>query len=118
MLRMNVETKITKKMIKEVVEKNVSKSQKIQELFTQGLDLKEISTLLNIRYNFSYNVYKNLILKGVINENDVIKEQKDSKKDQIIKLYNENKTLTEICKELKINYNYTWKIINEYKNNS
>lgn len=107
---MNVEKKVSKKEIELVLNEEISKSKKIIKLFELGIDVKEISILMNIRYNFSYNVISNYVRMNDIN---VIKEEKDNKKQEIIKLYREGKSNIEICNELKCNYNYVWKICNE-----
>lgn len=98
--------------VKKIVGSESSKSFKIKQLFELGLDVKEISTILSIRYNFAYNVISNHI---VTNDIKVIKEQKESKKDLVISLFLEGKTNIEISKQLKTNYNYVYKILKDYK---
>lgn len=106
------EVKNLEKEVRAILEKDCSKSLKMKELFELGLDIKNISQLMNVRYNFVYNVISNHVN---INEIDVVKESRDSKKDEIIKLFLENKTNVEISKMLKTNYNYIYKTIKEYK---
>lgn len=89
----------------------LSKSSKIKELFELGLEVKEISVLLNIRYNFAYNVISNYVN---VNSISVVKEESTSKKDVIISLMLEGKSNIEISKELKVNYNYVYKVIKDY----
>lgn len=101
--------KEVKKIIKNV---ESSKSSKIKELFEIGLEIKEISSILEIRYQFSYNVISNYIN---MNNIEVIEDKKVSKKEDIINLYLNGKSNKEISIEMKVNYNYVFKVIKEYK---
>lgn len=105
-------TRLTDETIKQVIKKDVSKSKRIIELFDGGLTVKEISVLLDIRYNFSYNVIQNYIVQ---NDIEVSKEQGSSKKQQIIELFKggTGRSVKEISKELKTPINYVYKVINE-----
>lgn len=106
------EVKVSKKKVGEVVNnENLSKSGKMRELFNMGFSVKEISNLLGVRYNFVYNVISNYVN---VNEIKVVNEQKVTKKELIIKLYEEGKTRKEISIELKTNYNYVFNVIKEY----
>ena len=87
MIKMSVSKVITKKEVDEVLKTEISKSQKIIKLFEGGLDVKEISILMGIRYNFSYNVISNYIRMNDVK--GVVKEEKENKKSEIIKLYKE-----------------------------
>jgi DNA-binding NarL/FixJ family response regulator len=98
--------------VEKILKTETSKSNKIKELFNLGLEIKDIAALLNIRYNFAYNVISNYI---IINDIEIIKEEKESKKDKVIELHKKGKTNIEISKELKTNYNYIYKIIKEFK---
>ena len=101
--------KEVKKIIKNV---ESSKSSKIKEMFDIGLEVKEISSILEIRYQFSYNVISNYIN---MNNIEVIEDKKVSKKEDIINLYLNGKSNKEISIEMKVNYNYVFKILKEYK---
>lgn len=106
-------TKLTKKQQEELLKnEGISKSSKIKTLFESGLGIKEIAELLNIRYNFAYNVISNYI---ITNEVEIIKEEKVNKKQIVINMYLEGKSNKEIAVELKTNYNYVYKIVKEYK---
>ena len=107
----NVE-KINDKEVKKIVNSDLSKSKKIQELFLGGYDVKSISELLEIRYNFAYNVISNYSRVNDLEEM-IERTKKDSKKNEIIEMLNLGKTKIEISKELKMNYNYIWKIEKE-----
>ena len=102
-----------KEVKKVVAMEGVSKSAKIRNLFDGGLDVGEIATLLNIRYNFAFNVLQNYI---IINEIPTSKTDKsNSKRAEIVKLLNEGKSLADVSRITKTNYNYIWKINKELK---
>lgn len=87
----------------------LSKSKKFIALYNGGLEIKEIASLLNVRYNFVYNVISNYCR---MNEVELRTNQVDgsSKKVLIEELFKQGKSNTEIAKELKTNYNYVYKI--------
>lgn len=102
--------------VKEIVgNESTSKSAKMRELFNLGLDVKEIATIMNVRYNFVYNVVSNLV---IVEGLSVVSNKKESKKDKIIELFQQGKTNKEIAIELKTNYNYVYKIVKEYKDSN
>lgn len=90
----------------------LSKSKRFIELYNNGLEIKEIASLFNVRYNFVYNVISNFTR---INDVELRTNQSNgsSKKQLIIDLFNAGKSNTEIAKELKTNYNYVYKITKE-----
>jgi len=102
----------SKKQIETIINKECSKSKKIQELFLIGFDVKQISEIMLIRYQFAYNVISNF---ANINSLEVIQEEKDSKKQKIVELFLNNNSNIEIAKILKTNYNYVYKVLKEYK---
>ena len=87
----------------------LSKSKKFITLYNEGLEIKEIASLFNVRYNFVYNVVSNYCR---INEVELRTNQVNgsSKKVMIEELFKQGKSNTEIAKELKTNYNYVYKI--------
>lgn len=113
MMIQTVGTVMDKVQLRELLaDAKLSKSAKVKELFSQGYTVKQIADLVGIRYNFAYNVIRNHI---VINDVEVNREQTTSKKDQVFAMYDIGKTLTEVSKELKMNYNYAWKLHEEWK---
>lgn len=115
MIKMKIKNvnKLTKKQQNDVIKnESLSKSSKIKTLFEAGLSIKEIATLLEIRYNFAYNVVSNYIITSDV---EVIKEEKTNKKQIVIDMFNQGKSNKEIAIELKTNYNYVYKIVKEYK---
>ena len=87
----------------------LSKSKKFIALYNGGLEIKEIASLFNVRYNFVYNVVSNYCR---MNEIELRTNQVNgsSKKVMIEELFKQGKSNTEIAKELKTNYNYVYKI--------
>jgi hypothetical protein len=89
-----------------------SKSLKMKELFQLGLDVKEISVIMKVRYNFVYNVISNqIIVESLVVETEKV----ESKKDLVKVLFNQGKSNKEIAIELKTNYNYIYKLTKELK---
>lgn len=109
----NVSTiKGLEKKIQNIVASEESKSSKMKQLFQLGLEVKEIATLLEVRYNFVYNVISNqVIIEGL----EVETTKQSSKKDQVRELFNQGKSNKEIAIELKTNYNYVYKLVKEIK---
>lgn len=108
-----VEKVMTKKEASVVINnQEMSKSAKIRELFDGGWEIKAIAEALNIRYNFAFNVLQNHIIR-----NDIVveKSERNSKKDEIVALLKEGKSLADVSRATKTNYNYIWKISKELK---
>lgn len=103
---------MTKKEITTIIEGKESKSKKMVALYNGGLEIKEIATLMDVRYNFVYNVISNMCRMNDV-ELRTNKDNGTSKKSLIIALMKEGKSNTEIAKELKTNYNYVYKITKE-----
>ena len=112
MMKMKVEKKLERKEVEKILKAELSKSEKMKILFRGGLEVKEIAELMNVRYNFVYNVVSNMIRINDL-ENNVIKEEKENKRKDIVRLLKEGKSNVEISKELRCNYNYVWKVVNE-----
>lgn len=93
----------------------LSKSKKFIILYNEGLEIKEIASLFNVRYNFVYNVVSNYCR---MNEIELRTNNVDgsSKKVMIEELFKQGKSNTEIAKELKTNYNYVYKITKQLIN--
>lgn len=113
MKRTEVMEKLTKKQVAELVAaEGISKSSKIKTLFDHGFEVKEIASTLNIRYNFAYNVLQNYINTQSI---EVEASHKETKKDVVWALFDQGKKIGEVAKELKMNYNYVWKLRKEWE---
>ena len=95
--------------IQTIINNATSKSKAMIELYNGGLDIKQISQAMDVRYNFVYNVISNHCRMNDI-ELRTNKGNENSKKVMIEKLFKEGKTNVEISKELKTNYNYVYKI--------
>ena len=87
----------------------LSKSKKFITLYNEGLEIKEIASLFNVKYNFVYNVVSNYCRMNDI-ELRTNQVNGSSKKVMIEELFKQGKSNTEIAKELKTNYNYVYKI--------
>ena len=105
---------ITKAQIEDAVAKmqagEMSKGACIRTLFAGGLEVKEIATITGIRYNHVYNVVKNEVLVHDLEVESSSRSNENSKKNQILAMLAEGKTVTEISKELKCMYNYVWQV--------
>lgn len=95
-----------------VKDESMSKSAKMKALFEAGYSIKEISTMLDVRYNFVYNVVSNHI---TVNGVEVESTKRAGKKEAIIELFNQGKTNKEISAELKSNYNYVYNVVKAHK---
>lgn len=100
------------KQVQAVVNSEVSKSQKMKELFELGLEIKEIAVLMAVRYNFVYNVVSNYVnMNGI----QVEKNVKAGKKEAILEMWAAGKSNKEISIELKTNYNYVFNVVKTAK---
>ena len=88
--------------IQKIINNASSKSQAMVELYNQGLEIKQIANAMDVRYNFVYNVISNHCRMNDI-ELRTNKNNENSKKVMIEKLFHEGKTNVEIAKELKTN---------------
>jgi len=95
--------------IKELVEnESLSKSKRMIALFDEGLSIKVIADHMKVRYNFVYNVVSNHCnMTGKVMTTD---QEGPTKKDEIIKMLAEGKSIKEISIALKTNYNYIFNI--------
>lgn len=106
-------TKMSKVQVAKLVDNaELSKSAKMKALFEAGMEIKEISTILGVRYNFVYNVISNHV---TVNGVEIEKTKKAGKKEAIIELHVAGKTNKEISAELKSNYNYVYNVVKAYK---
>ena len=105
---------ITKEQVEAAVaamqEGKTSKGACIRTLFAGGLEVKEIASITGIRYNHVYNVVKNEVLVHGLEVETSDRSNENSKKNQILALLEQGKTVTEISKELKCMYNYVWQV--------
>ena len=96
--------------VAEMQEGKTSKGACIRTLFAGGLEVKEISAITGIRYNHVYNVVKNEVLVHGLEVETSDRSNENSKKNQILVMLEQGKTVTEISKELKCMYNYVWQV--------
>lgn len=117
MKRAAVEVQMDKDVMDEEImdtlaDESTSKSQKMKDLFDIGLPVKEIAQLMDVRYNFVYNVISNY---AAMNGIEVTSTQKAGKSDRIIELHVAGKSNKEIAIELKTNYNYVFNVVKKWK---
>ena len=95
--------------IQNIIKNAASKSKAMIELYNDGLEIKQIAEIMNVRYNFVYNVISNFCRMNDV-ELRTNQVNGSSKKAQIEQLFKDGKSNTEIAKELKTNYNYVYKV--------
>ena len=100
---------MTNKEITTIINNATSKSQAMIALYNSGLEIKQIANIMQVRYNFVYNVISNHCRINDI-ELRTNKNNTNSKKAQIEELFKAGKSNVEIASELKTNYNYVYKI--------
>ena len=103
---------MTKAEIKKIVEQEISKSQRMIQLYNGGLEIKEIANVMGVRYNFVYNVVSNYCRMNDVQMRVVVKENKKAK---IIQLIEAGKTNVEISAETKCCYNYVFGVRKAYE---
>lgn len=106
------EKKVTEATINKIVAKEGSKSSKMIELFEMGVPVKEIATIMDVRYNFVYNVVSN---HANVNGIETVTNKTSGKKEAIIELFKQGKTNKEIAAEVKSPYNYVFNVIKKHK---
>lgn len=105
--------KISEAAIKKIVgNEELSKSKKMIELYKLGVEIKEVAVIMEVRYNFVYNVVSNYCN---MNNETIATTKKEGKKEKIIAMYLEGKSNKEISIELKANSNYVFNTLKEYK---
>lgn len=113
MKKLDVSKALSKKSVEKIVgSEELSKSQKMKDLFDGGYSVKEISEIMLVRYNFVYNVVSNYVnMNGIETEST----KKPGKKEAIVELFKQGKSNKEISIELKTNYNYVFNVLKAYK---
>ena len=110
------QTTLSQETINQVInDASLSKSKKFIRLYDEGLEIKEIASLFNVRYNFVYNVVSNYTRLNDI-ELRTNQSSGSSKKQLILEMFKQGHSNTEISKTLKTNYNYVYKITKEALN--
>lgn len=104
---------MTKNEIKKVLEGEGTKSAKMKALYNGGVEIGEIAKLMDVRYNFVYNVISNDAMKK--GEAVRVTRKNGSVKAEIIKRIEEGKTNKEISTELGVLYNYVFKVRKDYE---
>lgn len=103
--------RISKEEIGKIRDNNdLSKSKRMIELYLGGLEIKEISVEMGVRYNFVYNVLSNYCR---MNDLELRRVKRNSKKDDIVRMIDEGMNNVEISSELKCSYNYVYGVRKE-----
>lgn len=93
---------------------DLNKSDKMKQLFDAGLHVKDIATLMSVRYNFVYNVISNYCIRQGIKMPSATKEGAN-KREIITEMHLAGKTNKEIAVELRANTTYVHSVIKAYK---
>lgn len=103
--------KISKTKVKAIVKaEDTTKSAKMRQLYDLGLDLAEIAELLQVRYQFVWNVIDDHT-DGQIRQS----KPKSTKSAEFRKLFDEGKTCAEIAKITNSNNNFVNSVIKRHK---
>lgn len=95
--------------VEKILSLKVSKSEKMRKLYDEGLNVSDISKLLDSHYSFVH---------GVIDKHtngDIRKVVKVSKSDEIRKLYDEGLNPGEIAKRLNSNYSFVFSVVKKHR---
>jgi len=101
-----------KTAIKKIVDQDISKSQKMIQLYNGGLEVKEVAAIMGTRYNFVYNVVSNYCRMNDVKMRVV---ERENKKATIIELIEAGKSNVEISAETKCCYNYVFNTRKTYE---
>lgn len=111
MIIKNSNRKVNEDIIEKILkDENISKSEKMRKLFSEGVSVSKISKLLNCCYSFVYEVIKKEVDKNNI---EVEIEKRGEVKEEILKWWREGKSIGEISRILNKNYNYVWVVVNK-----
>ena len=103
--------KDSKTSVKAIINnEDLTKSAKMRQLYDLGKDLAEIAKLVNVRYQFVWNVI-DIHTNGEIRESS----NKSTKSDEFRKLFKEGKTCAQIAKITNSNNNFVNSVIKKYK---
>lgn len=95
-----------------VADEMLSKSKKMIALYSLEIEIKDIAVIMNVRYNFVYNVVSNFCN---VNNIKIATVKKEGKKEKIIAMFLEGKSNKEISIDLATNYNYVFNTIKDFK---
>lgn len=95
--------------VEKVLELEVSKSEKMRQLYDLGLNVSDISKILESHYSFVYGVIDRY------SDGNIRKVERVTKSDIIRKKYDEGLTIGEISKEMNTNYSYVFSVVKKYR---
>ena len=102
----------TKSVVEVILESEVSKSEKMRQLYDNDMTVSEISKLLNSHYSFVYGVIQRHCEDSGI---EMKKVTTTSKSDIIRELYDSGLTVGEISKQLNSNYSYVFSVVKKHR---
>ena len=85
----------------EILDSAMNKSQKMKRLYALGFNISYIAFIMDVRYNFVYNVVKTY---SVQNKQEVEKKIRPSTKELILSLFTKGQSYIDICRALHVNY--------------
>lgn len=105
-----------KQIVGDVQKQKLSKSKAMLQLYHLGFFVGDIAKLLNVRYNFVYNVVSDKV--GTIRKKQNKVEQ--SKSQRIRQLYRDGYGVSDICRQLAeegtyVNYNHAYSVVRKEK---
>ena len=97
------------KEVQEIVNADVSKSERMRRLYKLELEVPEIAKLLDTSYNFVYNVIRREY--GEVRTT----RRGDSKSQKFRDMYDKGMAIGEIAKATNSNYNQVWQVIDAHR---
>lgn len=104
---------MTKNEAMKIVNGEGTKSAKMKALYNEGVEIGEIAKLMDVRYNFVYNVISNAAMKN--GEQVRVTRKNGTVKAAIIEGIKAGKTNKEISTELGVLYNYVFKVRKDFE---
>lgn len=105
-------TKNTKNKEVQEMTQATSKSEMFRKMYDEGLNVSEISKQTGAHYSYVYGVIQRMCNKR---GEEVRKDKKYSKSDQIRQMVDEGYKVGQIAKELNSNYSFVYSVVKKYK---
>lgn len=126
-------TEEKRRAIETVLDEELTKSGKIRGLYKLGIEVKDIAKILDLKYNFVYNIVAQCIKEGIVTEIQkpeptheekmlIAVKEKEVKplppemESTIVQMWIEGKESNEISETLKIDFDYVLRIVKQTKN--
>ncbi len=95
--------------------KKDNKSDKMRQLYSDGLSVSEISKKLDVCYSFTYQVCQRFSKKNGDDKFDTNQPVTERKSDKFRLDFDAGMTVGEIAKKYNANYSYVWTVINNHR---